>query len=297
MSRFTYKGITEGGMTVDGVVEAFDEIEAMELARMQCRIVQAVNPVRESKNILAMDVTKPRVKPKVLAMLCAQLSTILGAGLPISRAIALVADQTTNKYLKRVLSEVVSDVSAGFGIADSLANKGDALPTVFIETIRAGEESGHLAEAFTRLHVYYDKRAKVAAKVSAALTYPIFVLIIASIVIMAMMVMVIPAMTGMISSLGGEMPLITQILINMSGWMSQNIVWVLLVMVLLIIGLKLYARTESGKTIFGLIKLKIPVLGVISVYSGAAQCANTLAMLIAAGLSMPRAVHIVSRVT
>ncbi|MEG0503357.1 MAG: type II secretion system F family protein, partial [Raoultibacter sp.] len=91
--------------------------------------------------------------------------------------------------------------------------------------------------------------------------------------------------------------LITQILINMSGWMSQNIVWVLLVMVLLIIGLKLYARTESGKTIFGLIKLKIPVLGVISVYSGAAQCANTLAMLIAAGLSMPRAVHIVSRVT
>ncbi|MEG0374780.1 MAG: type II secretion system F family protein, partial [Raoultibacter sp.] len=71
MSRFTYKGITEGGMTVDGVVEAFDEIEAMELARMQCRIVQAVNPVRESKNILAMDVTKPRVKPKVLAMLCA----------------------------------------------------------------------------------------------------------------------------------------------------------------------------------------------------------------------------------
>lgn len=296
MSKFTYKGITEGGMTVNGVVEAFDEIEAMELARAECRIVQAVNPVREYKNFLTMDITKPRIKPNALAILCAQLSTILGAGLPISRAIALVAEQTTDKYLKRVMSEAVTDVSAGFGIADSFASKGENLPSVFIETIRAGEESGHLAESFARLHTYYDKRAKIAAKVAGALTYPIFVLIIAVVVVAAMMVLVIPAMTGMISSLGTDMPFITQLLIDSSDWMSNNILWVILVIALVIVGLKLYARTESGKTIFGIIKLKIPVLGVISVYSGAAQCANTLSMLIAAGLSMPRAVHIVSRV-
>lgn len=296
MPTFTYKGITEGGMPATGVVEAFDEIEAMDAARAHCRIVQEVKLVREGKNILTMDITKPRVKLKNLAILCSQFSIILKAGLPIGRAVALVADQTTDKYLKRVLSDVSSDVAAGHGFADSLENKGESLPTMFVETVRSGEESGHLPEAFARLHTYYDKRSKVAAKVASALTYPIFVLIVAVVVVAVMMVMVIPSMTSMISSLGADMPWITQVLIDSSAWMQQNIVWIVLVAALIVAGCKLYGRTESGKTVFALIKLKVPILGVVAVYSGAATFANSMATLIAAGLPAPRAIQVTSRV-
>ena len=296
MPTFTYKGITEGGMPATGVVEAFDEIGAMEAARAQCRVVQEVKLVRERKNLLTMDITKPKAKLKNLAIMCSQFSIILKAGLPIGRAVALVADQTTDKYLKRVLSDASSDVAAGHGFADSLENKGESLPNMFIETVRSGEESGHLPEAFARLHTYYDKRSKVAAKVASALTYPIFVLIIAVIVVAVMMVMVIPSMTSMISSLGSEMPWVTQFLIDASSWLRQNILWVILVIALIVAGCKLYGRTESGKTVFALMKLKAPILGVVSVYSGAAEFANSMATLIAAGLPMPRAIQVTSRV-
>ena len=240
MPTFTYTGITAAGQQIDGVVEAFDEIEAMERAREQCRVVQSVVPVREGKNLLSMDITKPKAKQKNLAVMCAQFATILNAGVPAARATSLVADQVTDKYLKRVLADVAADVASGHSLAESFQSKGENLPRVFIETVRAGEESGHLPESFQRLHGYFDKRAKVSAKVQSAVTYPIFVAVI--------------------------------------------------------VGVKLFGTTERGKTTFAVLKLRLPVLGAVGVCSGAAQFANTMAMLVTAGLPATRAVAITSRV-
>ncbi len=296
MPTYTYIGMSDAGERVDGVVEAYDEIEAMEKARELCRVVQNVKQVRSGKNILSMDVTKPKAKPKNLAIMCAQFATILQSGLSIARAVSLVADQTADKYLKRVLGDVASDVESGHGLAESFENKGPELPRVFVETVRAGEESGHLSEGFERLHGYYDKRSKVAAKVAGALTYPVFVLVIAVVVVALMMVMVIPAIAGMVSSLGTDMPGITQFLIDTSAWMGVYWPVVLLVLVLAVVGSRLYGRTESGKTLLGKAKLKLPVIGPIGTYSGASQFANTMATLAAAGLPMPRAVSVTARV-
>ncbi len=296
MSTFAYTGVSETGAPVKGVVEAFDELEAMEQARELCRVVQSVVPVREKTSILSMDIGKPRVKPKNIAILCSQFSIIMKAGMPISRAAHLVADQTNDKYLKKVVSLVAEDVSAGHGLADSFENKGEHLPRVFTETIRAGEESGHLTESFDRLHSYYDKRSKIAAKVAGALTYPIFVLIIAVVVVAVMMVMVIPAIAGLVSSLGAEMPAITQFLINTSAWVSQNILWIIIVLLLVIVGINLFRRREQGKVFFSTLQMNLPVIGPIAVYAGAASFANTMATLIAAGLPMTKAVQVTSRV-
>lgn len=296
MPTFTYIGMTASGERVNGVVEAFDEIEAMELAREQCRVVQSVKLVRDGKNLLTMDITKPKAKQKNLAIMCAQFATILNAGLPMSRAATLVTEQTNDKYLKRVLKEVAEDVTSGHGLAESFQNKGENLPRVFIETVRAGEESGHLTESFERLHDYYDKRSKVAAKVSGAMTYPIFVAVIAVVVVAVMMVMVIPSMMGMIGTMGAETPLMTQLLIDASNFVTDNFLIILVVLALIIVGVKLYSTTEQGKMALAVLKLRAPVLGVVSVYSGAAQFANTMSMLIAAGLPITRAVAITSRV-
>lgn len=296
MPTYTYIGLSDAGERVNGVVEAYDELEAMEQARELCRIVQSVKEVREGTNILAMDITKPKAKPKNLAIMCAQFATILQSGLSIARAVTLVSDQTTDKYLKRVLAEVAVDVASGHGLAESFENKGPELPRVFVETVRAGEESGRLPEGFQRLHAYYDKRSKVAAKVASALTYPLVVLVIAVIVVILMMVLVIPVMAGMVSSLGADMPGITQFLINASSWMGANWLLVLVVLVLIAVGIRMYARTESGKTLLAKAKLKLPVIGVIGVYSSASQFANTMATLVASGLPLPRAVTVTARV-
>lgn len=296
MPTFTYTGITAAGQQIDGVVEAFDEIEAMERAREQCRVVQSVVPVREGKNLLSMDITKPKAKQKNLAVMCAQFATILNAGVPAARATSLVADQVTDKYLKRVLADVAADVAAGHSLAESFQSKGENLPRVFIETVRAGEESGHLPESFQRLHGYFDKRAKVSAKVQSAMTYPIFVAVIAVVVLAIMMVMVIPSMTGMIASLGADTPAMTQFLIDASNFVTDNFLLIAVVLALIVVGVKLFGTTERGKTTFAVLKLRLPVLGAVGVCSGAAQFANTMAMLVTAGLPATRAVAITSRV-
>ncbi|MGI6105894.1 MAG: type II secretion system F family protein [Raoultibacter sp.] len=296
MATYTYTGVSDTGEKLKGVVEAYDEIEAMERARELVYIVQEVKKVNESSGIMSMEVGKPRIKPKDIAIVCSQFAIILRAGLSAARAVRLVADQTSNKYLKKVLDECASDVEAGHGLADSLENKGKHLPRVFVETIRAGEESGHLAECFLRLQDYYEKRAKVASKVAGAVTYPIFVLVIGVVVVAVMMVMVIPTMTGMISSMGSDMPAITQFLIDTSDWFSANILWVILVAILIVVGIKLFGRTEQGKVFFGELQMKIPVTGKIVRFAGAGQFANTMATLIAAGLPTARAVQVTARV-
>ncbi len=296
MPTFTYTGTAQNGKQVKGVVEAFSEIEAMEKARALAYVVSEVKMVRGKRGLLSADIGKPRLKTKDIAILCSQFAIIIQAGMSAVKAVSLVADQTTNKYLKKVLTEAAVDVQSGHSLADSLESKGKYLPRVLIETIRVGEESGNLSESFSRLHSYFDKRAKVAGKVAGALTYPIFVLIIAVVVVMVMMVFVIPAIGGMVSSLGSEMPAITQFLIDTSDFVANNILWILLGMALFVALVILFGKQEVGKDLYAGIALRVPVLGKITVYSGAAQFANTMATLIAAGLSTARAINVTSRV-
>ncbi|MDO4502430.1 MAG: type II secretion system F family protein [Coriobacteriia bacterium] len=297
MPTFAYTGTTEAGQVVTGVLEAFDEYEAMTLAREKVRVVSQIKEVRSKESgLLNMELTKPHVKTRTLAVMCKQLSIILRAGLSTPRAVELVAEQATDKYLKKVFEETARDVATGHGLADSLQNKGPELPRVLIETVRAGEESGQLAESFERLHDYYDKRSKVAAKVASALTYPIFVACIAVVVVIVMMVMVIPTILDLVSSLGSEVPAITRFLIDASNFVGENWPILLTLFVVICVGLWAWKRTEKGKTMLARAAMKVPVISPICTSSGAAQFANSMAMLLGAGLPVPRAVDITGRV-
>ncbi|MEG2851212.1 MAG: type II secretion system F family protein, partial [Raoultibacter sp.] len=142
----------------------------------------------------------------------------------------------------------------------------------------------------------FNKRAKVAGKVAQALTYPVFVLVIAVVVVMVMMVMVIPTMTTMLSSMGTETPAITQFLIDASNWMARNFMWVFVALIALVIAAKFFGRTERGKVFFATLKLKLPVLGKVAVFSCSAQFANTMATLIASGLPTTKAIRTTANV-
>ena len=296
MPTFSYSGIDATGQKITGVVEAYDEIEAMEQARDQVRIVQSIHPVHSRKGLASIEITKKKAKPKALSVMCSQFATILNAGLPADRAVRLVSEQCTDKYLAGVLKDVSSDVASGHGLADSFENKAPDLPRVFIETLRAGEQSGHLGECFVRLQKYFDRRAKVAHKISSALAYPIFVIVLAVLVVSLMMVLVIPKIVEMVESLGTDIPTITQFLIGCSDVVRQWWPLLLLVVVVLVFGLRAFGKTERGRNVYGNLALKAPIIGKITRSSGAGEFANTMATLIASGLSVTRAVRVSSRV-
>ncbi len=279
------------------MLDAFDEFEALEKARATCRVVSKVVPVKERPNFLKMEVGSGKVKPKTIAIMCSQFSIIIAAGMSMSRCVDLVADQTSDKGLKAILLEVAEDVSAGHSLATSFENKAGAkLPVLFYETIRAGEQAGTLDKSFETLHAYYEKHSKMKAKIAQALTYPVFVIALAVVVVAVVMVAVIPTFKGILDSYSAEMPAMTQVLIDASDFMAANILWILLVLAAIVLGLKLWTKTEGGRLAWATFRLKLPVLGKVSQYSNAAQFAKTMSTLLASGLHMTHAVDVTAKV-
>jgi type IV pilus assembly protein PilC len=133
----------------------------------------------------------------------------------------MIANQTEDKKLKAMLDSSAQDVAQGASVAASFEKNCQGLPVTFIETVRAGELSGTLENSFHTLEVYYAKSYQLAQKVRSALTYPVFVLIIAIVVLLVIMIKVVPTLTGVFGELGGELPAITQFLINTSAFFGR----------------------------------------------------------------------------
>lgn len=151
---------------------------------------------KNASSILQMEIGNKQVKPKALSVLCSQFAITLRSGMSIARAMRMLAGQCTDKRLRKVMEEAAKEVAAGSTVAAALEKHQERFPLTFIETIRAGEQSGTLAQSFDRLHKYYDKSYKTTEKIRSALTYPMFVIAIAVVVVIVVMVKVIPTLAA-----------------------------------------------------------------------------------------------------
>ena len=298
MTTYRYKGTTTSGASVEGVVEAFDEQDALLRAKEHCRVVVSVEPVAAGKvhDLMNLDIgdliSGGKIKDKALALLCSQLSIELKAGLPIVSSLRLVAENEEDKRLKKILEEVADDVHSGNGLADSFATRGPSLPRTFIETVRAGEESGTLDETFTKLQKYYENSAAVSGKVGSALVYPIMLISVAVIVVAIIMIFAVPVFAESFASQGNELPGPTKLLIALSNFMVDY--WFLLAAFIGIaaLGIVLYGKTDSGRHLYARIALTFPGVCLINKMNAASQFAATLSTMLSAGLPLVRAAQI-----
>ena len=301
MATFKYTAISRDGQTVSGVVDAFNEFEAAARIKESCDIVLKLTEVKEKSlddtSFLNMEIGGNRLDIKVFTLMCNQFAIILRSGVPIARAVQLVGDKMTNRPLKRMLRYVAEDVEAGRSLSASFAERGDKLlPQTFVETIRAGEESGNLDRAFETMSHHFDKQFKMAAKVRGALIYPTFVLIVAVLVVIVLMVKVVPTFTATFEELGAELPFLTQLLIAISGFFRKFWMLMLAIIAAIVIGVKIYGNTEKGRMNLAILQLRMPVIGNITELNAASQYANTMAMMLGAGLPIVRAVSITANV-
>ena len=244
-----------------------------------------------------MEIGGKRLNKKAFTIMCSQFAIILRSGIPIARTVELIADKTTDKTLKKMLKEVAADVESGRSVAASFKERGgEFLPPNFIETIRSGEESGNLDKAFESMYQHYDKQTKMAGKVRSALAYPAFVLVVAIAVVIVLMIFVVPTFTAIFDSYDAQLPLITRILIGISNFFKDYILIILGVVAAIIIAYKIYSKTEKGKMNLAKLALKIPIFGNISILNAASQFANSMTMMLAAGLPVTRSILVTSKV-
>ena len=299
MVTYQYRAIGPDGKPVRGVVRAQDEMTAVRKIKETCPVITSINPVKEQNgSILTMEISrKPKLKDGDLAILCSQFEIMLRAGMPIARCVGMIAEQTENKKVAEILSGVSEDVSEGSTVASAFERNGKGVfPLTFTESIRAGEESGTLEDTFTRMHHYYDKSAKNREKLQQAMTYPIFVLVVAAVVLIIVIAKVIPTLAQVFSSMDGQLPALTRAMIAMSDFFARW--WILMIVVILgaVIGFRVYFRTERGALVKGRIDLKLPVLGKINVALGAAQFADTMSVMLGSGLTVNRAIEVTANI-
>ena len=296
MTTFKYRGLTLEGQKVSGVVKAYNEYEAVTQLRATCAVITAIAPVKEQKSILTREIGTHKIKEKDLAMMCSQFSIILTSGLPIVRCVEMVAEQSADKYLREKLRLVAEDVSGGYSLAQSFETHCPGLPPTFIETVRAGEESGTLEVCFGKLYTYFDKSAKVKAKVASALTYPIMVIIVAIIVFIIVMVKAVPAFTSTFAELGVELPAITKAMMAVSDFMVHKW-WVLALLALAMVTARiLIKRNPRGRAWMDKNKLTWSPFHKLHMMNAAAQFSSTMATMVTAGLPIVKALEVTSNV-
>ena len=300
MPTYKYSAVSRDGKKVSGVIEGFNELDAVTKIKESYSIVLQVSEVKEKGKaaaFMSMELGGNKLNDKAFTLMCSQFSVILKAGIPITRTVELIAEKMTDKPLKRLLEQVSKDVQAGRSLSTSFAERGrKLLPVTFLETIHAGEEAGSLDTAFDSVSKHYTKQTKMKGKVRGALIYPVFVLIIAIAVVIVLMVKVVPTFTAIFDSYDAELPIITQMLIGMSNFFRQYWLVMLGIVAVVMIVYKVYGNTEDGRINLAKLQLKLPVLGNIGMLNGASQFANTMTMMLTAGLPMTKSVTITSRV-
>ena len=190
MGTYKYQAMSRDGKKVSGVIEAFNELDAASKIKDSYSIVLQLSEVREQgefSKLLSADIGGNKLNEKAFTLMCSQFAVILKAGIPIVRTVRLIAEKMTDKVLKRILMQVGDDVEAGRSLSVSFAERGKKiLPVTFLESIHAGEESGSLDLAFASVGEHFKKQNKMRAKVRGALIYPIFVLIVAIVVVIVL---------------------------------------------------------------------------------------------------------------
>lgn len=299
MPNFSYRALGRDGKEVRGVLQAENQTAAAARIRDSYPVLLSISRQAEKKktaNILEMEIGSKKISAKNLSILCSQFAITLRSGMSVARAMQMLAGQCSDKRLRKVMEEAGREVAAGSTVAAALEQYSERFPLTFIETIRAGEQSGTLDKSFDRLHQFYDKSYKTTEKIKGALTYPMFVIAIAVVVVIVVMAKVIPTLADVFADLGGELPLITKMLIGASDFFAKW--WILMLAVLA--GLKFlstaYTRTENGKIQKAELALKLPLVGTINQMNAAAQFANTMSVLLAAGITLDQAIDTTAKV-
>ena len=297
METFKYAAISHSGERVSGIMEGYNELDAVDRIKQTCDVILKLTPVKQDVgSLMSMDIGGNKLNAKAFTVMCSQFSIILRAGIPIARTVHLIAEKTTDKTLKRILKSVAEDVESGRTVADAFNDRGGSiLPPTFVETIRAGEESGNLDRAFDSMYHLFDKRVKMAAKVRSALAYPMFVLVIAIAVVIVLMVKVVPTFTAIFDSYNAELPFMTRLLIGISNFFRAAWPYILVIAAIIALVYKLVQKTEKGKMGLAKLQLKLPILGNIALLNGASQFASSMTTMLGAGLPITRAVSITSR--
>src|SRR3989344_1419779 len=286
MALFVHTALTRDGKTVSGSSEAANK----ELV-MQSLLKQGLRPLSlhmdDGKKKSRFGGGGKKVKLKDLVVFTRQLSTMIGAGVSLTRSLATMQSQTNSKYFKTVLVSVAKDVEGGMALADAMKKFPNVFSEVYVNMVRAGETGGILDDILKRLALQVERDSSMRKKIKGAMAYPVAILGITVIAFFAITVLVMPKLGKIISDLSdgqGSLPIYTRLMLGFSSFMQHNIIFILIALFGGVWFLRRYIKTPNGKYKFHSLLLRIPVIKTIIIKIAIARFSRTFASLMSAGV-------------
>jgi type IV pilus assembly protein PilC len=234
------------------------------------------------------------VPAKDMVLFSRQLSTLLGAKVPLLQSLRILEDQINNKRLKTVLTEIVHDIEGGSSFSLALAARPEVFSNVYISVVHSGELSGSMDSALNYLSDQLEKDYDLTSKVKSAMTYPIFILVALVVVASAMFLFILPKLTGVLLESGGELPGVTVVLINFTNFFQKFWWLVFLIIGVILLALRYYGTTTQGRYVFDRIKIVVPIIGPIFERIYLARFSRNLSTLIMGGIPIIKALEVVA---
>ncbi len=287
MAIFRWQGVGPNGETVKGEMDAPNASVVATRLRLR-RIRPLPDRIRAKGRGLESALHIPglgeKVKQRDVVIFTRQLATMIDAGLPIVQALDLLAQQTENKTFSGVIATLKHDVESGSALAESLAKHPAVFDELYTNMVSAGELGGMLDTILIRLAVYMEKAVKLKAKIKSAMIYPLSVISVAVLVTALLLVYVIPVFGEMFAGFGEEMPLPTQIALNLSSVAIAYFWHMVAGVVGTIVSVRAYYRTEHGRQMIDGVLLRLPVVGDILRKTAVARFTRTLSTLVSSGV-------------
>ncbi|QHU90028.1 type II secretion system F family protein [Candidatus Saccharibacteria bacterium oral taxon 488] len=275
------------------VVQAESEVAAAKLLSAQGFVPLKIELQDEREGFFQR--LSNKISPKDKIVFTRQLATLIGAGLPLAQSMHTVLEQTQNKQMQNIIQEIISDIEGGRQLSSAFEKHPEVFDNVYVALVAAGEASGTLDEALKRIASQQEKDAAMIGKVRGAMVYPAIVLLVIIAVVVFMLVMVVPQVEGLYSSLHKELPFMTKVMVSVAGFLAQF--WWALV-ILLGIGLyffQQYLKTEAGIRTKDTFKLNVPVFDTMFRKLYMARFTRTGQTLLNSGVAMLDMLRITAR--
>jgi general secretion pathway protein F len=300
MAFYKYIGVSTEGKNVNGIIESDSHKNAK--IKLKQKGIYATSVVEktaaealEKKEMLSVTVGK-KIKDTDITMMTRQFATLINASVPIVDTLEALSEQVENERLKVILTEVKQKVNEGVSIGNGLVPYTNVFSPFYVNMIKAGESSGTLGVVLERLAEYTEKQGALKSKIISSMAYPILMIIVSVIIVGVLFVVVIPKISVIFEDMGTALPIYTQILITLSNFTKNNILYILGTIVAVVFLFRKYIKTPVGKEKWDETKLKLPLFGRIIRLSAVGQFTRTLATLHGAGVPLLQAMDIVHNI-
>lgn len=296
--KFSYKASNEEGQIVEGVSEAQDKFElskslkAENLNLLTAELADKKSIKKAFKGLLAMGTVNNQEK----IMFSRNLSSMLEAGLSLSRALHTIERQSKNKKFKKVINDINENIKKGNSLADSLGNFPKVFSPLFVSMVESGEQSGNLVESLMVVSVQMEKTNELKKKIIGALVYPGVILSAMVIIGVFMLMFIVPTLSETFTKLSVDLPKSTKLIIAFSETFKSHYILVILGFIIALVGLVIAFRTKRGKRILDFVFLHIPMITTLVKQTNSARTARTLSSLLKSGVSYVKALQITERV-